>query len=125
MITKQKQTGMTAIGWILVITLILMFVLLFLKLLPIYMDSFKVSSVLNDIEAEPATATMTPVMITETILKRLDINMVDNVTDEDIFIDKTKNSMHVEIDYEIRKKLVGNVDLVVHFQKAVTIPTKP
>ena len=124
MIMKQKQAGMTAIGWMGVIALIMMFVLLFLKLLPIYMDGYKVGSVLSDLKDEPGVASMTPVMISKTIMKRLDINMVDNVTRDDIYIDKLKNSMNVEIDYEVRENLVGNVDIVVHFQKAISIPTQ-
>ncbi len=124
MIARQKQAGMTAIGWIGVIALILMFVLMILKLLPIYMDGYKVGSVLSDLKDEPGVANMTPVMISNMIMKRLDINMVDNVTREDIYIDKLKNSMNVEIDYEVREGLLGNIDVVVHFQKAISIPTQ-
>ncbi len=123
MITRQKQTGMTAIGWMGVIALIIMFILLILKLFPIYMDGFKVSSILEDIENESGMATMSPVMISNTIMKRLSINMVTGVTKEDIYIDKLKNSMNIEIDYEVRENLVGNIDIVVYFQKSVTIPT--
>ncbi|HEB86339.1 MAG TPA: DUF4845 domain-containing protein [Gammaproteobacteria bacterium] len=123
MITKQKQTGMTAIAWLGVIALILMFVLLALKLLPIYLDSFEVGSVLSDIKNEPNVANMTPLMITRTIMKRLDINMVDDVSKDDIYFDNVGKKRTVEIDYEVRKNLMGNVDLVVHFQKTVTIPT--
>ncbi|HEB57534.1 MAG TPA: DUF4845 domain-containing protein [Gammaproteobacteria bacterium] len=123
MITKRKQAGMTAIGWVGVIALILMFVLLVLKLLPVYLDSFKVSSILSDIENEPGVANMTPVMISKTIMKRLDINMVDGVGKDDIYIDKQgKKKRSVEIDYEVRENIMGNIDVVVHFQKAVTIP---
>ncbi len=123
MIMKQKQTGMTAIGWLGVIALILAFVLLVLKLLPIYLDSFKVSSILNDIENEAGIANMTPVMISKTIMKRLDINMVNGISKDDIYIDKQgKKKRSVEIDYEVRENIMGNVDVVVHFQKAVTIP---
>jgi len=123
MIAKQKQAGMTAIGWMGVIALIMMFILLFLKLLPIYMDGYKVGSVLSDLKDEPGVASMTPVMISKTIMKRLDINMVDNVSKEDIYIDKLKNSMNVEVDYEVQENLIGNVDVVVHFQKSISIPT--
>ncbi len=122
MITNQKQTGMTAIAWLGVIALILMFVLLALKLLPIYLDSFEVGSVLSDIKNEPNVANMTPLMITRTIMKRLDINMVDDVSKDDIYFDNVGKKRTVEIDYEVRKNLMGNVDLVVHFQKTVTIP---
>ncbi len=123
MIRRQKQAGVTAIGWMIIIALVIMFVLLVLKLLPIYMDGFKVGSILSDIENEPSMSTMTPVMVRKTIVKRLDINMVSGVTKEHIYIDKGKNSMNVEIDYEVRENLVGNIDVVVHFQKFVTIPT--
>ncbi len=122
MTTRHKQTGVTAIGWLGIIALFMMFVLLMLKLIPIYLDSFKVGSILEDIENEPGIASMTPVMITETILKRLDINMVSDVEKDDIYIDRLKNSMQVEIDYEVRKNLAGNVDIVVHFQKSIDIP---
>ncbi|VAX09315.1 hypothetical protein MNBD_GAMMA25-2375 [hydrothermal vent metagenome] len=122
MIRRQKQTGMTAIGWLIVVALIIMFVLVILKLFPIYMDGFKVGSILDDIENEPDISTMTPVAISKTILKRLDINMVSGVTKDDIYIDKLKNAVNVEIEYEIRERLVGNIDVVVHFNKSVTIP---
>ncbi len=123
MIRNQKQAGMTAIAWIGVIGLILMFVLLALKLLPIYLDSFKVGSVLNDVKDESGIANMTPVMINKTIMKRLDINMVDGVSKDDIYIDKAgKKKRTVEIDYEIRENIMANIDVVVHFQKVVTIP---
>lgn len=122
MITKQKQTGMTGIAWLGVIALIVMFVLLTLKLLPIYLDSFDVGSVLSDIKNEPNIANMTPRMITRTIMKRLDINMVTDVSKDDIYFDRAGKKRTVEIDYEVRKNLMGNIDLVVHFHKIVTIP---
>lgn len=114
---------MTAIAWLGVIALILMFVLLTLKLLPIYLDSFKVGSVLSDIKDESGIANMTPVMIHKTIMKRLDINMVNSVSKDDIYIDKSgKQKRTVEIDYEVRENIMANIDVVVHFQKVVTIP---
>ncbi|VAX14435.1 hypothetical protein MNBD_GAMMA24-2274 [hydrothermal vent metagenome] len=120
---NQKQAGMTAIAWLGVIALILMFVLLTLKLLPIYLDSFKVGSVLSDIKDESGIANMTPVMIHKTIMKRLDINMVNSVSKDDIYIDKSgKQKRTVEIDYEVRENIMANIDVVVHFQKVVTIP---
>lgn len=123
MITNQKQAGMTAIAWMGIIALILMFVLLGLKLLPIYLDGFKVGSILSDIKDESGIAKMTPMMISKTIMKRLDINMVSGVGRDNIYIDKAgRKKRTVEIDYEVRENIAGNVDVVVHFQKAVTIP---
>lgn len=123
MIKKQKQAGMTAIAWIGVIALIIMFILLILKLLPIYIDGFKVGSILSDIKTESNIAKMTPRMITKTIMKRLDINMVTDVGRKNIYIENAgRKKRTVEIDYEVRENMVGNLDVVVHFQKTVAIP---
>ncbi|MCW9025586.1 MAG: DUF4845 domain-containing protein [Gammaproteobacteria bacterium] len=122
MINRTKQKGITGIGWLIILALIAFFTLIILKLIPIYLDSFKVNSVLNSIEEEYAGRDVTPVEMTNTILKRLDINMVDGVTKDDIYIERTKKTLTVEIDYEVRTNLMGNVDAVIFFQDSVTLP---
>jgi hypothetical protein len=56
----HRQRGMTPIGWILVFLLIAFFTLIALKLVPIYLDSFTVGSVISDLKKEPGIAAKTP-----------------------------------------------------------------
>ena len=121
MINRNKQQGMTAIGWMGVIALIAMATLFALRLIPVYLDSFKVGSVLETVEEEYKNKNVTPVEISQTIMKRLDINMVTDITKEDVYISLTGKSMLVEVDYEVRKSLMGNVDIIVNVQKSVTL----
>lgn len=118
----SKQQGVTAIGWVGILALIAFFTLMALKLVPIYLDSFKVGSILETIEDEFTGRDATPVEISTTLVKRLDINMVDGVTKDDIYIDRKNKMLTVEVDYEVRTKLMGNVDAVVFFQKSVSFP---
>ena len=121
MINQKKQKGMTAVGWVFVLGLIAMVTLFALRLIPVYLDSLDVNSVLSSIEEDHNRKEMTPNEVTEKILKRLDINMVDGVTKDDIYIERTGKSLLVEIDYEVRKSLMGNVDIIVYFNKSVTL----
>jgi hypothetical protein len=119
----HKQRGMTAIGWVLIFLLIAVVTLVTLKLLPIYLDGYSVKSSLESIKSEHNIAKKSSLDIKRMLLKRLDINMVDEVTKDDIYIDKSRGSMIVEVDYEVRKKLLGNLDVVVSFYHSIEVPT--
>jgi hypothetical protein len=120
----HRQRGMTPIGWILVFLLIAFFVLIALKLVPIYLDSFTVGSVLSDLKKEPGIATMSPREVEATIRKRLDINMVKGLSADDIYIEKVGDTLNINAEYEVRENLLGNVDLVVSFDKSVEVSAR-
>ena len=120
----KKQRGMTGIGWMLVIALVGIFTLFFLKLFPIYLDGYKVSSVLATLEEDHATGAMTPAEIVNTIIKRLNVNIVKGVSKDDIYIERTGNRMTIDIEYEVRENLVGNLDIVVVFKKGIEVATR-
>lgn len=117
-----RQRGMTAIGWVLLIALILAMALVALKLVPIYLTGMSVSSAVSSLEDDSASVGKTPREIRRTLMKRLDINMIDEVTAEDIVIARTGNAIEVEVEYEQREHIVGNLDVVVSFHSSARIP---
>ena len=72
----HRQRGMTPIGWVLVLLLIAFFALISLKLIPIYLESFSVSSVIADLKDEPGIGAKSVREIVSIVEKRLDINNV-------------------------------------------------
>ncbi len=117
----HRQRGMTPIGWILVFLLIAFFALVTLKLVPIYLDSFTIGSVLSDLKKEPGIAAKAPREVMSIIEKRLDINMVKGVNADDIYIEKIGDTLSISAEYEVRENLLGNVDIVVSFNKSVEV----
>ena len=120
----HRQRGMTPIGWILVFLLIAFFTLIALKLVPIYLDSFTIGSVISDMRQEPGIAAKTPREVVAMIEKRLDINMVEGITADDIFVEKRGDTMTISAEYEIREKMLGNVDVIVSFDKSVEVSAR-
>ena len=120
----HRQRGMTPIGWVLVFLLIAFFALIALKLVPIYLKSFSVGSVISDLKNEPGISAMTSRQITSIIVKRLDVNMVTDVDADDIYVEKVGDTMTISADYEVRKSMLGNVDIVVSFDKSVEVPAR-
>jgi len=121
----QRQQGMTTIGWILTFLLIAFFTLIALKIVPIYIDSFKAVSILEDMEQDAyEVGAMSPGEIVRTLQKRLSINMVQGVTSDDIYVERNGDSMTIGLDYEVRRNLLGNLDVVVSFEKSIEVPVR-
>ncbi len=120
----HRQRGMTPIGWVLVFLLIAFFALIALKLVPIYLQSFSVGSVISDLKDEPGIGAMTSREITSLVTKRLDVNMVTGVNAEDIYVERLGSTKKIIADYEVREGMLGNVDVVVSFKKSVEVPAR-
>ena len=120
----HRQRGMTPIGWIFVFLLIAFFALIGLKLTPIYIESFTVGSVISDLKNEPGITSMTSREISSIINKRFDVNTITNVSTDDVYVEKLGDTMTISVEYEVREPLLGNVDIVVSFNKYVEVPTR-
>jgi len=118
----KNQRGMTAIGWLLVLVLVLVFAIVFIKLVPVYIDGYKTYSSLASLEEDNSAHGKSPLEIRKMLMKRLDINMVTDVGKDDITFTRDRNGTKVEVDYEVRRQLFGNMYVVIVFNKSVVIP---
>ena len=119
--TRHHQKGMTAIGWLLVLGLIAFFILITLRLLPMYLEFGKVASVIESLQNEPGASNLSRSEIIKLVGRRFDVNDVSSVDPKIIKVGKDKGLLTVSIDYEQREHLIGNVDVVAVFNKQVEV----
>lgn len=120
----SRQKGVTAIGWVLIIALVCFVGIIVLKLIPVYIERFNVASIMRSLENDPTIGTKSPQDIILTLNKRFRIDMVTSVTKDDIYITHQKNMRVIELDYEVRKKIFGNHDIVVSFLERIEVPSQ-
>jgi len=120
----KKQQGLTMISWLVILSAIGFVVFLTMKIIPIYISGFDSYSSLESMTKEQGLANKSLSEIKEMLWRRMDINMVSDITKNDIYVTKGKGEIKIEIDYEVRKKIISNLDAVARFNKAVTIPVK-
>ncbi len=120
----HHQRGMTAIGWLLVMGLIAFFTLITLRLVPLYLEYSKVVSVLESLTNEPGIGIKSRREIISLVSKRFDINDVRDVSPKLITVSKEKGLTRISIEYERREHLMGNIDVVASFDKAVEVPSR-
>ena len=95
-----------------------------LKVAPTYMEYGSVRGVLSSLQDSPAEDIATPLQIREAIMRRLQISSVYSVERNDISIERLgPNSYKVGIAYEVRKPFLGNVDIVVYFDREIELST--
>ncbi|MBL6987021.1 MAG: DUF4845 domain-containing protein [Methylobacter sp.] len=114
-LSPKKQQGLTLISIVLILGLIGFFVLLTLKVVPIYLDHGKVKSALEALKAMPDVQKKSEYEIRDNLSKRFLINYVYDVKKEDISVVKHGNYVKVDIEYETVVKLVDNLSLLAEF----------
>ena len=117
----KKQKGMTAIGWLLVLLLVVVFAMVAIKLIPMYLDSFNVTSSLESLSNDSKAKGKSGLEIRKLLMKRLDVNMVSDVTASDVSESRSREGIMVEVDYEARRPLFGNLHMVLVYNHSVVI----
>ncbi|HYQ72720.1 MAG TPA: DUF4845 domain-containing protein [Gammaproteobacteria bacterium] len=115
----QRQKGMTAIGWLIVLGLIGFFTLLTLKMAPSYMEYYKIVSTLDTLESE--SAIHTPADIRRLLNRRFNISYVETINERDVKITSAGPMFKVTAKYESKVHLFGNVSVVMDFYKQVKV----
>jgi len=118
--TLKKQKGLTLISWMIVIAIALFFVMIGIKMVPTYMENYSIRQVLADLEHDRRVREMGRGELKKIILKRFQINGVYNFKRDDLKIAATKDGTEVSIDYEVRKKVIGNVSVLMEFSESVS-----
>jgi hypothetical protein len=113
----SRQNGMTGIGWLIVLALIGFFTLLTLKMVPSYLEYYKVVSTLDSLTKE--SGFQTPAEIRNLLERRFDISYVNTITPQDVEIRPAGEHFIVSAEYESRVHLFGNVSVVMDFDKQV------
>jgi hypothetical protein len=116
---RHRQDGITVIGFLIIASLFGVVGLGALKVVPMYMQNMRLSTILEDMQSE-FNGEPTPVGIQREIYKRLTVEGINLPTDN-IKINQGKNGYQVRIQYENRAPYVADVWLLVAFDKQVEI----
>ena len=117
----RKQKGLTLIGFGIVLVIGLFFAYVGMRLIPIYLEYHAVTGAMDTLQADPSAATLSPGKIRNRIMNSLYVSYAtDNIQPHHIQI-KRSQGVQVRVAYEVRKPMIGNVDVIVSFDRSVTL----
>ncbi len=117
--SRHDQKGMSMIGWVIVIGFAGLVALVAIRLFPVYMEYYTISSIMDDLTHEPATESVHQVR--DSIDKRFDINDVSVIQSKDIQFAVKDGKTSATVHYEARVPFIANLSLVATFDKTVQV----
>ena len=112
---KRKQKGMTLLGFVIVLAVVGFFAYVAMRLFPMYSEYYSVRSAMKGLANEPGIATQDPARIQDLFFRRLYISYSENVKKEHVKRRRVDNGWEMNVEYEVRRPLVGNLDVVGKF----------
>lgn len=112
---RRRQGGITLIGFLIVAAVVGFFIFIGIKLFPMYSEYYAVKSALKGLSAEAGVANYDPGKIRSLFFRRLYVSYSENVKQDDIKIQRIDGGWQVDVQYEVRRPLVANLDVVGKF----------
>ncbi|WP_266167940.1 DUF4845 domain-containing protein [Dyella subtropica] len=119
---KSKQSGITLIGFLMVLVVAAFFGYMAMKLVPPYTEFMGVSKAMNQV-ASGGVEGKTLDDIRRDLMFKMGFQYVDDATikPKDITIDRKNNAAQLRVSYDKRVPFIYNIDFLLHFEKSVTL----
>jgi hypothetical protein len=119
---KRKQSGLTFIGFVIVLAVAGLFIYVGMKLVPMYTEYYSVKKALASLANEDGIANRSAPEVKQRFFKRLYMSYALNIKNEHVKIERRETSWIVIVDYETRRPMIANLDVVgkFHAEKVLT-----
>jgi hypothetical protein len=118
---RKKQQGLTLISWLVIFAVGGFFILLGMKLVPIYLENQSVKSVVESLRNDADVRKADPMGVKKIIYKRLKINSIYDFPQDWIKIKKEKNRLVVDVTYDKIEPIFANISVMVSFSEKLDI----
>jgi hypothetical protein len=115
----RSQRGITLVGFVIILAMVGVFAYLGMKVFPIYQQFFSVRSAMKGVASEPGVGQMDPAKIRDLFFRRLYVNYADeDLQPENVKIERRDNGYVMTVQYEVRRPLIADLDIVGRFDKS-------
>jgi hypothetical protein len=118
---RNRQRGVTAIGWLFLLTPVAIVVYAAIRAAPVYLNYMKVAKAMEQAGSELKSGGANAESIRTAINKHFEIDMVEYPTIKDLKITKDGSYWVIQSQYDDDAPLFANVSLHITFDKTVRI----
>ncbi len=120
----QNSRGLTFIGMLLTMTIVIVFGVLLMRIVPVYLQHYEVVHSLSTLSALPkdqlsADPSVSAIMLKKSLLKQFEINSIDDITAANVTVLlASENKMQVSVKYQAIRPFVANISLLFNFENS-------
>ena len=118
----RNDSGLTLIGFLIVLTVVLFFAYAGMRVVPMYLEYHALGNAMDSLADDPTASKLPPARIKDKIQRSLWASYAsNNIKKEHIRISKKSDGVNVRVKYEIREPFLGNIDIVGKFDRNVVL----
>lgn len=115
----KQQAGLTTLGLMLVIAIFGFLVITGFKVIPLYMDYYQVQTIVKAVNQDNTVNVKSRKDIWAAINKRLRINNIRQLKQENFIVTRENKKTTVTIDYDVQNTYIANLYLGAKFNKSI------
>jgi hypothetical protein len=121
---KSRQSGITLIGFVIVLLVLGFFAFMAMKLVPSYIEYFGVKKAMTQIATSGAADLDT---MRRDLMFKMSFQYVDDATikPKDITLDRSNNGAVLHVVYDKTIPFLYNISFLLHFENAVQLHNAP
>lgn len=117
----REQSGITLIGFLVVLMVLGFFAFLIMRLFPVYSEYYSVRQAMKAVAAEPGIATRTPEQVKEALDRRFNISYVTTPKRNNVRVARQGGNYTLNVRYERRGALLYNLEYIATFDHTETL----
>ncbi len=118
---ERTQKGITLMSFLMVLVVVGFFAMMAMKLFPMYSEYYSLKGVMKEMAASPNSGSLSLAQIQAELDRRFNIAYVSSVKKEHIKVIRAGRGSQLNIAYEVRVPLLGNLDAVGKFDNTVDL----
>jgi hypothetical protein len=119
---RYRQRGMTLMGMLVIMILVISGALAAMRIVPLYMSNMTVRGSLESLVSDPEMRAASTVAIRRKLQSLFDVNDIRTVDSKAVTIKRAKGGREVRLNYEARAPMVSNLEVVARFDESVVLP---
>ena len=117
----RSQQGLSIVGFLIVLSLVILTSYIGMRLWPIYYNHYAVVNAMNAVAAERGSANWSLSQIRVRVYNNLFVSGTEGFINEKDITKVRDNGIFIRVAYEVRKPLIGNLDVVATFDRTVLL----
>ena len=118
----RKQNGMTLMGFLITLVVVLFFAYAAMRVTPMYLEYFSLINAMDQLEADPNAKNLSAAQIKDKVRTSLWVSYSDNnIEKKHMRITRKSGAINLRVKYEVRKPFLGNIDIIASFDRSVLL----
>jgi hypothetical protein len=118
----RKNSGLTLIGFLIVLAVSLFFAYAAMRVIPIYLEYHALVNAMDLLAKEPGAKSLPPLRIKMKIENSLWASYAsNNIKRKHMRISRKSEGVNLRVNYEVRKPFLGNIDIIAKFDRSVIL----